>query len=429
MLHLRSAHLLLLHATLRGIYELSRLFGLMAATLPQMSGNGNVADVRCSRYWRLHGYLVAVFVLCYSPHAFYMIYTRMDFLRQNALLFIVGCQHFALLLVSTVFMVYMHTTRQMCIIRWLNKLLSCRRQLLQLLHTRRLRESLRQLHTRDHLWTVFLLSASIVGSSSHSVFVLSTDPMSQRSGTYFCSVLFYYGLQLGLQLCLGLYVLALLLISHLLHHCNLLLDRILSDAVQVHQSLVKWGMPQRWRLHAAQQHWLALELWRLWRLHGQLLQLSQRLCSFHSIQLLAFVAFVSIECVLHIFFSYFVQFSRWWLRKFRQPAPFNIYGLITISSLFVQLAFVIMQTHRLRCIYCKTRRTLSRAALAVPPSCSKALRQTLDFYGLQLQLNERIYKMSACGLFEMNNALLFDIMQTILIYVTILIQFDKIINA
>lgn len=393
MLHLRSVHLLLLHATVRGIYLLSRLFGLMAATLPKMQGRkGNVADtdtdreeetemrLRCSRYWRLHGYLVAVFVLCYSPHAFYMIYTGMNFLRQNGLLLIVGCQHFALLLVSSIFMVYMHTTRQLNIVWWLNKLLSCRRQLMQLLHTRRLRASLLELHTRDHLWTVFVLSASIVGSSSHSAFILNSDPMSHRSVAYFCSVLFFYGLQLGLQLCLGLYVLALLLISHLLHHCNLLLDRILSDAVQVHQSLghARWGMPQRWRLHAAQQHWLALELWHLWRLHSQLLQLSRRLCSHFNIQLLAFVAFVTIECVLHIFFFYFVQFSGWWLRKFHQPGRFNFYGLITIASLFVQLALVIMQTHRLRCIYCETRRTLRRGALALPPGCSKDLRQTVS---------------------------------------------------
>ncbi|KAL7732320.1 hypothetical protein ACLKA6_004310 [Drosophila palustris] len=210
MLHLRSLHLQLTRATVRGIYLLSRLFGLMAATLPTGGNNGTeVEEVHCSWYWRLHGYLVAVFVLCYSPHAFYIVYTRTGFLRQNGLLHIVGCSRFALLLVSSVCMGYKHTRHQMCFIRWLNKLLSCRRQLLQLSHTRRLRDSALQLYTRDHLWIVFVLSASIVGSSFHSISVLSNDPMSQRSVSYFCSVLFFYGLQLGLQLCMGLYVLAL----------------------------------------------------------------------------------------------------------------------------------------------------------------------------------------------------------------------------
>lgn len=394
MLHLRSAHLLfcnlqhlLTNATLRGIYLLSRLFGLMAATLPQMSRKRNVAGAReeagvsISWYWRLHGYLVAAFVFLYSPHAFYMIYTRMDFLRQNHLLHIVGCQHFILLWVSTYFMLYLHTTRQKCFIRWLNKLLSCHLQLLQLLHTRRLRDSALELHTRDHLWTLYLLTLSFIGSSFHSVFILISDPMSQQSFIYFCSVLFFYGLQLGLQLCLGLYVLALLLISHLLHHCNLLLDRILADAVQVHDTfLLRWGMPQRRRLHAAQQHWLALELWRLWRLHSQLLQLSQRLCSLHSTQLLAFVTFVPFECVVHGFFSYFVHFSCWWLRKFRVPANFNIYGLITSASLIVQLALVIMHSQRQRRIYFEMRQTLRSASLALPLSSSKALRKTVNFY-------------------------------------------------
>ncbi|KAH8399443.1 hypothetical protein KR215_010604, partial [Drosophila sulfurigaster] len=414
------------------IYMLSRLLGLMAATMPQLSRNedGDVPAVQSVRYWRLHSYLVAVFVLCYSPYAFHMIYTRMEFLRQNRLLLLVGLQHYALMLVSTFITLYMHTTHQMCYIRWLNKLLSCRRQLLQLLHNRRLRDSAQSLlHTRQHRVVLFLLTVAIIGSGVHSVFILVHDPMAHSFCGYFASIVFFYGLQLGLQLCLVLYLLVLLLLSHLLHHCNLLLDHILTDAVHTHRlHLSMWGMPQRRRLLAAKQQWLAFELWRLWRLHNRLWQLSQQLCSLHSSQLFIFVLFVPIECVMHGFFTYFVHFSRWWIRRKHDQPKFNAYGLIFVFSLFLHLALVLLQTHRHRHLSFETRRCLRSASLELPADCGKALMHTLNLYGLQLQLNERIYKMSACGLFELNNGLLFCVVQTIIIYIIILIQFDKIIN-
>ncbi|KAH8371454.1 hypothetical protein KR093_007530, partial [Drosophila rubida] len=402
------------------IYVLSRLLGLMAATMPQANGG-----VRSVWHWRLYGYVVAVFVLCYAPHAIHMIYTRMHFLRQNRLLLIVGLQHYVLLLLSTFIMLYTHTTRQLCFVRWLNKLLSCRRQLQQLLHGASTQHSL---HTRHHLVVLCLLTVAIIGSSSHTMFILIHDTMAHSSAAYFASIVFFYGLQLGLQVCLALYLLALLLISHLLHHCNLQLNRILRDALHTHRThLAGWGMPQRWRLHAAQQHWLALELWRLWRLHGRLWRLSHQLCALHSVQLLVFVLFAPFECVIHGFFTYFVHFSRWFPRHNREHPKFNAFGLLYLCSLFLQLVLVITQTHRQRRLYCETRRSLRSAALALPTDCSKALRQTLELYGLQLQLSERIYKLSACGLFELNNGLLFGIMQAIITYIIILIQFDKII--
>ncbi|XP_064540998.1 putative gustatory receptor 77a [Drosophila montana] len=430
MLRLHSAHLLLQHlltsGTLRALHLLSQLLGLMAATRPPSMTDG-LERLQCSSYWRLYGHLVLLFVLCYSPYAFYIVYTRMDFLRQNRLLLIVGCHRYALLLCAALVTLYSHTTRQLRIIAWVNKLIWCRHQLLGLLHTTRLQESARVLHTRDHL-TVYALALSIVCSCSYTMFILQNDPMAHRSPMYFCSVLFFYGCQLSLQVCLSVYLLGLLMISHLTHHSNLLLAQILDDAVNIQYALLARCLPSRRRLHEAQQHWLALELWRLWRLHGQLMQLSRRLCSLHSIQLLAFVVFASTELVMHLFFSYFVTFSRWWLRKFGKPAPWNPQGSIFTVSLFVQLTLVVVQTHRLQQVFKTTRRTLREGALALPADCSKALRQTLHLYGLHLQLNERIFNLTACGLFELNNGLLFGIVQTIIIYTTILIQFDKIMN-
>ncbi|EDW18773.1 putative gustatory receptor 77a [Drosophila mojavensis] len=420
---------LLTSGTLRVLHLLSQLLGLTAASWQMLSGRVGVgvAPVKCERYWRLHGCLVLLFVLGFSPVAMWMVITRMDFLRQNHLLLMVGCHRYALLLGSAVLTLYRHTSRQCRLIVLANKLLWCCRQLFALLHTSRLQSSAHRLHTRDHL-TIYALAVSIACSCSYTVFLLRFDVEAHRSSLFFCAVLFVYVCQLCLQLSLALYLLALLLISHLSHHCNLLLAQLLADAVHSHEALFTRCLPHRQRLLDSQQRWLALELWRLLRLHRQLLRLSLRLCSLHNVQLVLFVIFVAVESIMHSFFSYFVTFSNWWLRKFHEPAPWNVEATVFNVAVFVQLTLVIGHTHRLQQIFRKTRYIFSAGVKDVPVDCSKALSQTLHLYGLQLQVNERVFHLLACGLFKLNNSLLFGIVQTIIMYTIILIQFDKIMN-
>lgn len=376
----------LTETSLRGVYLLSRLFGLMAASVPQLgAGSGTARRVRSMRYWRIHSYVMFVFVLGFSPCAFHEIYSRMGFLRQNSLLFIVGCTRYALLMVCTLGTHYLHTRHQSCLINWINALLRCRRQLLRLLHESRARRSVLQLQTREHLFTVYVLIISILCSSAHTIFILINDPLAQSNFKFFFSVLFFYGSQLSLQLCLALYLLALLLLGHLWHHCNWHLRRLLEDALQGQQTMLAQRR-RRVALFAAQQRWLAHELWRLTRLHSQMLQLGRHLCSLHSLQLFAFIIFAPIECVVHAFFTYFVNFSRWWIRKFGHGVGVNINGVLYVCGLLVQMTLVILYTHRQRQILAATRHTLQAGALALPHGCSKPLRQTvsstIDYYRL-----------------------------------------------
>lgn len=60
---------------------------------------------------------------------------------------------------------------------------------------------------------------------------------------------------------------------------------------------------------------------------------------------------------------------------------------------------------------------------------SFCLPRQLDLFGLQLRQGERMFTLSALGLFKLDKHLLFSLVQTIIIYITILIQFDKIINT
>lgn len=377
----------LTETSLRGIYLLSRLFGLMAATVPQLgAASGSARRVRAMRYWRIHSYVVFIFVLGFSPYAFHEIYSFMGFLRLNSLLFIVGVTRYGLLALSTLGTHYLHSRHQHRLIDWINALLRCRRQLLRLLHESRARRSVLQLQTREHLFTVYLLIVSMVCSSAHSVFILLYDPVAQRSFKFFFSVLFFYVCQLSLQLCLALYLLALLLLGHLWHHCNCHLHCLLEDALQGQQKMLAQRQP-RVALLAAQQRWLAHELWRLTRLHSQLLQLGRQLCSLHSLQLFAFITFAVIECIVHGFFTYFVMFSRWWIHRFGHGGGININGMIFLCGLCVQMTLVILYTHRQRQILTATRHTLQTGTLALLPGCSKALRETvssaIDYYRLQ----------------------------------------------
>ncbi|XP_026832917.1 putative gustatory receptor 77a isoform X2 [Drosophila erecta] len=52
----------------------------------------------------------------------------------------------------------------------------------------------------------------------------------------------------------------------------------------------------------------------------------------------------------------------------------------------------------------------------------------MHYYGLYLKNVDHIFAVSACGLFKLNNALLFCIVGAILEYLMILIQFDKVLN-
>lgn len=362
--------------SLRGIYLLSRLLGLMAASVPQL-GAGAARRVHSVRYWRLHGYAVFILVLAYSPCAFHEIYSSMVFLRQNWLIFIVGGMRYVLLMVCTLGTHYRYARQQHYLIGWINRVLRCRRQLLRLLHESSARRAALQLQTREHLFTIFALIVSVVCSSSHTIFLLFDDHMAMVSVNYFCSVLFFYLSQLSLQLCLALYLLALLLLGHLWQHCNGQLQRLLADARQGQQSLVE-QRPPRIALLAAQQRWIAYELWRLARLHAVILQLARQLGALHQLQLLAFVIFVPIECVVHGFFTYFVMYSRWWLRKFGHSMGINLYGVFFVCGLFVQMTLVIVHTHRQRDLLSVTRHQLQACALALPHVCSKELRHTVS---------------------------------------------------
>ncbi|EDV97634.1 GH16979 [Drosophila grimshawi] len=134
------------------------------------------------------------------------------------------------------------------------------------------------------------------------------------------------------------------------------------------------------------------------------------------------------DCVSHGFFTYFVTFSKWWLCKYGESESWNYSATIFFVAFLGQLILVIGQSHRQRQIFRATRHILTEGVQALPADCSKSLRQMLDLYGLHQQLSERLFRLTVCGLFELNNDLLFGIVQTIIIYTIILIQFDKIIN-
>ncbi|XP_068142202.1 LOW QUALITY PROTEIN: putative gustatory receptor 77a [Drosophila tropicalis] len=444
----------LMKRLLQGLYWMAKVFGLLAATSTPTKQTATTTTTtsstkRCgkgkrgqpsgrmewklhySRYWRLHGYLVMIFVGCYSPYAFWTIFCRMSFLRQNRLLLIIGFNRYVLVLFCAFFTLYIHTSKQKNMLKCFNGLLKIQRELKRL--TMPASENCRTtsasyLHTWNHSIALGVFLICFVCSSSHTTQLLLIDPEVRRNIAYAFSLFFVFLCQLCLELSLGMYFLALLLITHLVHQCNMLLKRLLSDVNDIHRRHTQ--TLHRRTFYSVQQYWLSLELWQLLRVHFDLMRLSRCISSLHSVQMLCFIAFVPMECMVHLFISYFVHYSRAFLRRFHRRLPLNMYAMVFIGSLFINLSLVILYTHRMRRKFAETRNTLSRGGLALPSGnwMTKQLRETIQYWGLYLKQGKRIFRITACGLFKLNNAILFCIVQGMLIYMMILIQFDKVIN-
>ncbi|XP_034657723.1 putative gustatory receptor 77a [Drosophila subobscura] len=411
-------------AALLLLYGLSKVFGLMAASTPHRGRR-----VRESLYWRIHGYVMLIFVGCFSPIAFASVYQRMAFLRQNRLLLLIGFNRYVLNLVCSFATLYIHTTKQREIVGCLNQLLRCRRRLKRLMHTPELRQSIDHLSTRSNLLIVGVLIGVYILSPVHTVQILSWDPAVRANFLYAFSLVFIYACNLILRLSLGLYVLALLLLDHLGHHSNQLLARILADAASLRPPFGYGIIRRRQQLYRSQQTWLALELWRLLHVHHQLLALYRSICSLTGLQAVCFVGLVPLECMVHMFFTYFTHYSKFILRKYQRPFPLNYYAMVFTAGLFTHLILVIFLAHRMSRRFAHTRQALRNGVLALPPGGTvKQLNQTLHYYGLYLKNAEHIFAVSACGLFKLNNVLLFCIVEGMLNYLMILIQFDKVIN-
>ncbi|EDW34705.1 GL12757 [Drosophila persimilis] len=411
-------------AALLVLYGLAKVFGLMAASTPRGGHR-----VRQSLYWRIHGYAMLVFVGCFSPIAFASVYHRMAFLRQNRLLLLIGFNRYVLMLLCAFATVCIHTTKQEEIVGCLNQLLRCRRRLMRLMHTPELRQSIDRLSTRGNLLIVGVLIGVFILSPVHTLQILAWDPAVRENFLYVFSLLFIYACQLILRLSLGLYVLVLVLLDHLGYHSNQLLARLLADAASLRAPLGYGIIRRRQQLYHSQQTWLALELWRLLHVHHQLLALFRSICSLTGLQAVCFVSLVAMECMVHMFFTYFMHYSKFILRKYHRAFPFNYYAMTFVASLFANLVLVICLTHRMIRRFAHTREVLRSGVLALPPGGTvKQLNETLHYYGLYLKNAEHIFAVRACGLFKLNNVLLFCIVEGMLNYLMILIQFDKVIN-
>nr|XP_017022686.1 putative gustatory receptor 77a [Drosophila kikkawai] len=410
------------------LYGLTRVFGLMATGHSCPRG---IERVKRSLYWRLHGWVMLIFVGVFSPYAFFCIFQRMAFLRQNRLLLLIGFNRYVLLLACAFVTQWIHCSKQKEIIGCLNRLLRCRRQLRRLMHTRELRDSLDCLATRGHLMQLGLLLFAFIFSTFQPLQVLKDDPEVRRNLIYACCLVFIITCQLTLQLSLGMYTLALLFLGHLVRHSNLLLERILADAERILEgSNLQAGYgANRQQLYRSQQQWLALELWRLVRVHQQLLKLHRSISSLYGVQAVCFVAYVPMECMIHLFFTYFMKYSKFIIRKYGHGFPLNYYAIAFMSGLFTNLLLVILPTYYSERRFRWTRERLRCGSLTFPSRIiAKELKNTLNYYGLYLKNVEYIFTVNACGLFKLNNVLLFCIVQAMLDYLMILIQFDKVLN-
>ncbi|XP_017098467.2 putative gustatory receptor 77a [Drosophila bipectinata] len=410
------------------LHGLTRVLGLLAVQCP--SSRIAIRRVRMSGYWRIHGWLMMIFLGVYSPFAFWSIYNHMPFLRHHKMLLLVSLNRFGALLLWATLCLWISCSKQAEIIECLNGLLKCQRLLHRLMYTQELKDSLNCLANRNNVTKLVLFIVFIVMAAAQPMQILIDDPEVRTNFVYAFSLVFVYSCQLILQLSLAIFTLILLFVAHLVRHSNLLLARTLADVGGVLESSRRARLgPDRQRLYGSQQQWLAFELLRVLHLHQKLLKLHQCICRLHGVQAVCFVVYVPIECMVHLFFSYFMRYSKFILRKYGKSLPFNYYGICFLIGLFSCLLLVILGTRHSERQFSRTRETFRSAVCCFPSECTdKKLIYTLHYYGLFLKNARHIFTVSACGLFRLDNVLLFCIVGAVLNYLMILIQFDKLIN-
>lgn len=352
------------------LHGLTRVLGLLAVHSPSSC----IADrrVRISGYWRIHGWLMLIFMGVYSPFAFWSIYNRLPFLRQNKMLLLVSLNRFAALLLWATLCLWISCSKQSEIIKCLNGLIKCQRMLQKLMYTQELKDSLNCLANINNVRKMVLLIVFTVMSAAQPMQMLKDDPEVRENFMYAFSLVFVYFCQLILQLSLAIFTFLLLFMAHLVRHSNLLLARTLADVGGILESSRQAGpRPDRQRLYGAQQQWLAFELLRVLHLHQKLLKLHQCIWRLHGVQAVCFVVFGPIECVVHLFFTYFMRYSKFILRKYGTPFPFNYYGICFLIGLFSNLLLVIQCTRHSERQFARTRELFRSAVFCFPSECTE----------------------------------------------------------
>ncbi|XP_039965927.1 putative gustatory receptor 77a [Bactrocera tryoni] len=296
-------------------------------------------------------------------------------------------------------------------------------------------------------YTAFMLCCKLIPlllSPTWTIFIVRIEHVLQRPA-YLVALLILYYCQLALQLTLSTYFVNTLMLAQQSKKVNALLRTVLQQAAKYSLHSRPFNTRCRYQFHT-----LVYIIKRLRSAHEANSQISGSMTRLYGPQLVAFLGFVLTECTVQFFVLYFTSCSQHAAFPFR-PAPqsrgefcyirWNIWAMVYVFGLLSDMSLVVSAAHQLQSRVQATRVVLAEGSARLPllqamcRHCSDVqLARTLADFALYLRMDNqqqpkigrRYVSVMICGLFAMERRLIFVILQTILNYLLILIQYDKV---
>lgn len=316
-------------------YILCKLLGLICYTFYSRDTTKTTQRkqiyARSSKAWRIYGMVLLTLVGCLMPFATFVLRSQMAFLRQNALLFFVGHSRYMLLLLCAFSSILLQLHGH-------DSILKCIQHILQLWNSLSCMNGEKVIRLEQNLWLKVLLKLFAFGGvTTWHIFLVFHD-INSNNWQLLPTILFIYFCELILQMTLNMCFAVILLLSHLGVQHNDRLGQLLSELEHISANRRPWT-----QLKIQQHLWVSYEVQRLMYFHSEMLLVRKRFYSLYGVHILAYLAYVLIECIVQIFVMYFVAHSDWYLlnkslaMEQQHRLPLNVYAVIYVMALIGDL--------------------------------------------------------------------------------------------
>ncbi|XP_065359746.1 putative gustatory receptor 77a [Calliphora vicina] len=368
---------------------------------------------------RLYSGCLVLIVLAFMPFAI-----RILFLRQNLLLTYVGYIRYGMMLLCALATLYMQMHYRRAIMDCVNKMLESRDILqMNINHDNRS-------HKRV-IWNIMAKCLTIMLQLLWIIFLILNDEASKR--------LWYLVTLLYVQYCQLILVTTLNLLFYGSWVMTLITQQ-LNHNLRDNLKQLKCLTYHRTGYHQYRQQYLCHQLEQVMQQHWQMFKLSGTFLHLYCWQIVCFLTFVIIECVTQIFIMYFVAVdicnqegvAEWNDEEHenKHGVLINPYALLYVFGIIWDMFLILLMIDEMRLSFAETRFILASAVWL--KSLLSAANQTLDkclsHFNLYLLHLQPCVSYTACVLFTFNKHLILRLLESIFLYLLLLIQFDIIIN-
>ncbi|XP_017470477.1 PREDICTED: putative gustatory receptor 77a, partial [Rhagoletis zephyria] len=405
--------------------------------------------LRISSALRWYSLMLLLLTIALTPFATYTLYTQMYFLSLTKLLSVIGHMRFTILQGFAVFVMLLNFRTQCRSVRFLNRWLGMQYTLHELacsLKHMRAVDITRRLQLLDQRSCVLLIAKLLLMllTPAHLCYVAKGERALHRPALL-ASMLINYYCVLVLQMTNVLFSVCAIRVGHYGQQINVLLRQALEVADERLNGQRPLNCTSRQRVFN-----LSEVISRLHRLHTRNVLLSRELVRIYSPMLLTFFFSVFMVCSIQLFVFYFATCTRFGANystggvissnvlsdKCSSP---NFMGLMQVFALLPDMCVVVFISHLMQSYVADTNVILAEYAFRLPAPrgictsqcCEVQLEAALSEFSLYLRMEQQQrYNLGqeyaffmTCGLFALERRLIFEICETILNYLIILVQY------